>query len=88
MVFQQQQRIELAELKHKHNLELLREKEKGNAVDAQPGEGGGYVFNTDDIVKSLAKSEAFRSAEFTAPREDDDEDQEDEDGHPVKRRKK
>ena len=99
MVFQQHQRIELAELKHKHNLELLREKEKGNAVDAQPGEGGGYVFNTDDIVKSLAKSEAFRSAEFTAPREgefdeddddreDDDEDQEDEDGHPVKRRKK
>ena len=99
MVFQQQQRIELAELKHKHNLELLREKEKGNAVDAQPGEGGGYVFNTDDIVKSLAKSEAFRPAEFTAPRDDefneddddreyDDEDQEDEDGHPVKRRKK
>ena len=100
MVFQQQQRIELAELKHKHNLELLHEKEKGNAVDAQLGEGGGYVFNTDDIVKSLAKSEAFRSAEFTAPRdedelneddddhEDDDEDQEDEDGRPVKRRKK
>lgn len=57
------------------------------------------MFNTDDIVKSLAKSEAFRSAEFTSPREDefdeddddredDDEDQEDEDGHPVKRRKK
>ena len=57
------------------------------------------MFNTDDIVKSLAKSDAFRQAEFTAPREDefdedddaredDDEDQEDEDGHPVKRRKK
>lgn len=58
------------------------------------------MFNTDDIVKSLAKSEAFRPAEFTAPRdedefddddndrEDDDEDQEDEDGRPVKRRKK
>lgn len=57
------------------------------------------MFNTDDIVKSLAKSEAFRTAEFTAPRdedefdedddrEDDDEDQEDEDGHTVKRRKK
>ena len=98
MVFQQQQRIELAELKHRHNLELLREKEKGNAVDAQQGEGG-YVFNTDDIVKSLAKSDAFRSAEFTAPRddefdeddddrEDDDEDQEDEDGRPAKRRRK
>ena len=98
MVFQQQQRIELAELKHRHNLELLREKEKGNAVDARQGEGG-YVFNTDDIVKSLAKSEAFRSAEFTAPRddefdeddddrEDDDEDQEDEDGRPAKRRRK
>lgn len=98
MVFQQQQRIELAELKHKHNLELLREKEKGNTVDVRQGEGG-YVFNTDDIVKSLAKSEAFRSAEFTAPRddefdeddddrEDDDEDQEDEDGRPAKRRRK
>ena len=97
MVFQQQQRIELAELKHRHNLELLREKEKGNAVDAQQGEGG-YVFNTDDIVKSLAKSDAFRSAEFTAPRDDefdeddddreDDEDQEDEDGRPAKRRRK
>lgn len=57
------------------------------------------MFNTDDIVKSLAKSDAFRSTEFTAPRddefdeddddrEDDDEDQEDEDGRPVKRRKK
>lgn len=99
MVFQQQQRIELAELKHRHNLELLREKEKGNAVDAQQGEGGGYVFNTDDIVKSLAKSDAFRSAEFTMPRDEDgltdededddtDEDQEDEDGHPVKRKRK
>lgn len=57
------------------------------------------MFNTDDIVKSLAKSEAFRPAEFTAPRdedefdedddrEDDEEEQEDEDGRPVKRRKK
>ena len=57
------------------------------------------MFNTDDIVKSLAKSEAFRPAEFTAPRDEDefdeddddredDEDQEDEDGRPVKRRKK
>ena len=57
------------------------------------------MFNTDDIVKSLAKSDAFRSAEFTAPRddefdeddddrEDDDEDQEDEDGRPAKRRRK
>ena len=57
------------------------------------------MFNTDDIVKSLAKSEAFRPAEFTPPRDEDefdeddddredDEDQEDEDGRPVKRRKK
>ena len=96
MVFQQQQRIELAELKHRHNLELLREKMKEGAVDAQSGDG--YVFNTDDVVKSLAKSDAFRQAEFSMPAEaedivdddddDEEEDQEDEDGRPVKRKQK
>jgi len=78
MVFQQQQRIELAELKHRHNMEILREKEKNSVVDAQHG-GDGYVFNTDDIVKSLAKSDVFKTAEFTMPRDDDDDEENDED---------
>lgn len=93
MVFQQQQRIELAELKHRHNMELLREKMKDGAVDAQ--QEGGYTFNTDDVVKSLAKSGAFSDVQFTIPEDEDSEDEdedednkeEDEDGR-SKRRKK
>lgn len=95
MVFQQQQRIELAQLKHQQNLELLREKNKAAAVDASPGEGE-YVFNTDDVVKSLASAGRISDAQFSDPvedvgaedDEDDDEDEERDDGSPAKRRRK
>lgn len=83
MVFQQQQRIELAELKHRHNMELLREKSNGAAVEAQAGTG--YTFNTDDVVKSLVKSDAFKFADFVPAGDEndfgrDEDEDEDEDG--------
>lgn len=95
MVFQQQQRIELAELKHKHNLELLHEKMKDGTIDAQDGSSGGYIFNTDEIIKSLSKTDTIQSVEFSDNSDelfqndiDNEDEDEDEDGKLIKRKKK
>ena len=92
MVFQQQQRIELAELKHKHNLELLREKMKEGVIDVQEGTGG-YEFNTDEIIKSLSKAENYQTVKFSDSsddiiiEDDNDEDEENENKEDTKHRK-
>ena len=94
MIFQQQQRIELAELKHRQNLELIEAKKKEpETVDAQDG---GMEFDTDAVVKSMQRSGGFdfaraQDAEFEDmnPPEDDeeDEDEKEEEGVPVKKKK-
>jgi len=101
MILQQQQRIELAEIKHRQNLELIAAKKKETeSVDAQEGE---FEFDTDKVVKSMSQSGAF---DFTGAKqetvrfedgdvsdeikvdddEEDDDENEDEDGKPKKRR--
>ena len=57
MIFQQQQRIELAELKHRQNLELLAAKNKEAA--SQDVKDGEYEFNTDNVIKSMSQRGAF-----------------------------
>lgn len=103
MILQQQQRIELAEIKHRQNLELLEAKKKEpEAVDAQ---GEGLEFDTDRIMKSMSKSGAFdflaakqetvrfedqdsdAGIKIDSDDEEDDEDDEDEDGKPKKRKR-
>ena len=85
MIFQQQQKIDLMNLKHKHDLELIEAKKKEpETVDAQTG---GVEFDTDAVVKSLQQSGSFdfartRTAEFedmNPPEDDEDEEDEDED---------
>lgn len=86
MIFQQQQKIDLMNLKHKHDLELIEAKKKEpETVDAQTG---GVEFDTDAVVRSLQQSGSFdfartRTAEFedmNPPEDDeDDEDEDDED---------
>ena len=84
MIFQQQQKIDLMNLKHRHDLELLEAKKKEpETVDAQ---AGGVEFDTDAVVKSLQRSGGFgfvktQTAEFEDmnPPEDDEEDEDDED---------
>ena len=95
MIFQQQQRIELAELKHKQNLELLAAKNKETEpVDVKDGE---YEFNTDNIIKQMSKAGAFKfdqtqidtsfdEQEFDDDEDDEDRDNESEDDTPKKRR--
>lgn len=96
MVFQQQQRIELEELKHKHNLEILHEKSKDGVIDVQNGSGG-YVFNTDDILKSISNSDSFKNISFSSSDnqsfqdniidEDDEDKDEDDDSKSYKSKK-
>ena len=83
MIFQQQQRIELAELKHKQNLELLAAKSKEKEpVNVKDGE---YEFNTDNIIKSMSRSGAFAfdqkpiDISFDDQERDDENEDEDED---------
>ena len=92
MIFQQQQRIELAELKHRQNLELIEAKKKEpETVDAQ---AGGMEFDTDAVVKSMQRAGGFdfaqaQDAEFedmNPPEDDDEEDEEDENA--VKKKKR
>jgi len=95
MIFQQQQRIELAELKHRQNLELIEAKKKEpESIDAQEG---GFEFDTDAVVKRMQEAGRFdglavRDAEFEdmSPPEDDedeDEDEEKEEDGPAKKKR-
>lgn len=69
MIFNQQQKIELANLKHKQNLELLEAKKK----DAIPAvDGVCEMFDTDKIVKSLSKNWDGDCSGIGFEHEDDD----------------
>ena len=97
MVFQQQQRIELAELKHRQNLELIEAKKKEpEAVEAREGE---FEFDTDSVIKRLSRPEQQESVQLPqndigfdeiAPLDDEDDEDgdEDEDGADGKPKKK
>ena len=92
MIFQQQQRIELAELKHKQNLELLAAKSKEmEPVNVKDGE---YEFNTDNIIKSMSRSGAFAfdqkpiDISFDDQERDDENEDEDEDEDDTQTKKK
>lgn len=78
MMLQQEQKKELMELKHRHDIELaeLKKKDaKGEAVDAE----GLVSFNTDDVTKML--NDMSKSEEFDPLKEkEQDEDEEEKHG--------
>lgn len=80
MIFQQQQKIDLMNLKHKHDLELIEAKQKpaeGQVVEAD----NLMSFNTDDIAKMIDQG-GFEDLddEDEEDREEEDDEDGDEDG--------
>lgn len=71
------------EIKHRQALELLDKKasDGGPVID---GVSGGYEFDTDKVIKDMAKSEAFEIG-FEGD-EDDDEDSEEDEDNPKKKK--
>ena len=87
MIFQQQQKIDLMNLKHKHDLELIEAKQKpaeGQVVEAD----NLMSFNTDDIAKMIDQG-GFEDLddEDEEDREEEDDEDGDEDGDGGARRK-
>ena len=77
MIFQQEQKKELMEIKHRQALELL-DKKASNGGPVIEGAAGGYEFDTDRIIKDMAKSGAFEIG-FEDDEDEDDNDEEDTD---------
>lgn len=81
MVFAQEQKKEMLAIKHKYDMELL-ELKNNNDINQNSIQGSGnYIFDTDDIVKSL--SDNTINIKF----EDDEDKDEDEDDKSVKSKK-
>lgn len=71
------------EIKHRQALELL-DKKASNGGPVIEGAAGGYEFDTDRIIKDMAKSGAFEIG--FEDDEDEDEDSEEDEDNPKKKK--
>lgn len=71
------------EIKHRQALELL-DKKASNGGPVIEGATGGYEFDTDRIIKDMAKSGAFEIG--FEDDEDEDEDSEEDEDNPKKKK--
>ena len=71
------------EIKHRQALELL-DKKASNGGPVIEGAAGGYEFDTDRIIKDMAKSGAFEIG--FEDDEDEEEDSEEDEDNPKKKK--
>ena len=75
------------EIKHRQALELL-DKKASNGGPVIEGAAGGYEFDTDRIIKDMAKSGAFEIGFEDDEDEDEDEDEDSEEDEDNPKKKK